>query len=619
MLSAVDPPPHLTPAESTADHRGSLCRGLRMTVPMVPAGSAKPSTSGTSIRQSTDCGDPATDKVGYRSHLRAKHCGPRAPRDSVMGEGRGTGSGEQGRYGVSRMSSVGGQEFSIVAVDKFIQATRDSGYKGTSSAVAELVDNSLQAGATSIKVSLTANEDEDEHPIVLTVIDNGSGMDAQTLRTALRFGGSTRFNDRGGLGRYGMGLPNSSLSQAQRVTVYTWGAKSGQVLSCYLDLHEIASGNLAEVPKPNWVKRPEFVDEFDSGTAVMWTRCDRLDNRRISTITRKLLVALGRRFRYFLWGGASIVVNGDVVKPIDPLFLDPDALFTGATQFAEESVYEIAANPEDPTNTGFVTVRFSELPVAEWSKLSNKEKRARGIAKGAGVSVVRGGREVDYGWFFLGGKRRENYDDWWRCEILFDPILDEAFGITHTKQQIRPRPHVIEALSADMEATARALNSRARKAHLNAKMSARFTASEERANEKDKTLAPLPPRPRSRDKKVLGALGKTLGPKADSVGDMSTEYRIVSSALSETAFFNYARDEGRLVLVLNPDHPFYKLVYKPLLESEDPRDEMIRSQIDLLLLAAARTEALLEGKETLKVAEQLRAGWSDTLSTFLNG
>jgi hypothetical protein len=38
------------------------------------------------------------------------------------------------------------RDFSIVALDTFIQATRDSGYKGTGSAVAELVDNSLQAG-----------------------------------------------------------------------------------------------------------------------------------------------------------------------------------------------------------------------------------------------------------------------------------------------------------------------------------------------------------------------------------------------------------------------------------------------------------------------------------------
>ena len=519
------------------------------------------------------------------------------------------------------MNTTGEQHFSIVAVGNFIQATRDSGYRGTSSAIAELVDNSLQAGATYITVSLTVDEDEDERPFILTVIDNGSGMDAQTLQTALRFGGSTRFNDRGGLGRYGMGLPNSSLSQAKRVTVHTWNSKRGRVLTSYLDLEEIASGELTEVPKPTWVKRPECVNGYDSGTAVTWSRCDRLDNKRISTITRKLLGALGRQFRHFLWSGVSIKVNGDAVEPIDPLFLHPVALYNGATQFAEEAVYEVAANPEDRSMTGIVRVRFSELPVAQWSKLNNEEKRTRGIAKGAGISVVRAGREVDYGWFFLGGKRRENYDDWWRCEIRFDPILDEAFGITHTKQQIRPRQHLIEALSTDMEAMARALNSRARKAHLDTKIAERFTKSEDRASEKDDMLAPLPPKPRSRDNMVLNAIGRKLSCAGRTGGNNggSTKYRIVPMALSETTFFNYARDENRLVLVLNPDHPFYELVYKPLLEPDNPGDETVRSQIDLLLLAAARTEALLEDKETLKIAEQLRAGWSDTLATFLNG
>ena len=99
------------------------------------------------------------------------------------------------------------------------------------------------------------------------------------------------------------------------------------MLTSYLDLEEIAAGDLTEVPKPTWVKRPEFVNGCDSGTAVTWSRCDRLDNKRISTITRKLLGALGRQFRHFLWSGVSIKVNGDAVQPIDPLFLRPRRAF----------------------------------------------------------------------------------------------------------------------------------------------------------------------------------------------------------------------------------------------------------------------------------------------------
>ena len=133
------------------------------------------------------------------------------------------------------------------------------------------------------------------------------------------------------------------------------------------------------------------------------------------------------------------------------------------------------ANATDSKITGWVRIRFSELPVHEWHRLSNEEKRRIGISKGSGVSIVRGGREVDYGWFFMGGKHRENYDDWWRCEIQFDPVLDEAFGITHTKQQVRPQTHLIEALTPDLEATARALNGRGRKAHFAVKAGERFS------------------------------------------------------------------------------------------------------------------------------------------------
>jgi len=72
-------------------------------------------------------------------------------------------------------------------------------------------------------------------------------MSASDLRTALQFGGSGRFNDRNGSGRFGMGLPNSSLSQARRLEVFTW-QKHKQVLCCHLDADEIAQGKMSKVP-----------------------------------------------------------------------------------------------------------------------------------------------------------------------------------------------------------------------------------------------------------------------------------------------------------------------------------------------------------------------------------
>src|SRR5687767_10303763 len=107
----------------------------------------------------------------------------------------------------------------IVAVEQFVEATRDSGYKDFAAALAELIDNALEAEATKISIELI---EDTERTLTVAVLDNGKGMTPSVLRLALQFGGSTRFNSRAGIGRYGMGLPNSSLSQTRRSDVYTW-------------------------------------------------------------------------------------------------------------------------------------------------------------------------------------------------------------------------------------------------------------------------------------------------------------------------------------------------------------------------------------------------------------
>ena len=511
---------------------------------------------------------------------------------------------------------------SIVAVDKFIQATRDSGYKGTANAIAELIDNALQAGADRVEVFIQKTEDT-RYPIEVCVCDNGAGMDPFTLRQAMRFGGSSRFNDRLGLGRYGMGLPNSSLSQARAVTVFSW-VKPDRVYSCYLDVDEIAEGRMVEVPVPEREAYPFDDEEYPpSGTIVSWTRCDRLDQRRISTLEQKLSAAIGRQFRTFLWGGVRVLINGEPVQPIDPLYLNPAAKVTGGRIFGEPIEYEVRATPAaECKQTGVVQVVFSELPVHEWHDLPNTEKRRRGVSKGAGVSVVRAGREVDHGWFFLGGKRRENYDDWWRCEIRFEPVLDEAFGITHTKQQVRPQGHLLAALAPDIEAAARALNARARKAHLAVKAAAQYSDAEKTIAARDHELKPLPARSTSRDRTVLADLRRTNPGLRDPAAEDRTEYRILVTRTpaksGAEAFFDFAHERGRLVLTINPDHPFYKRVYRPLERSEDPRDLQMKSQLELFLLAMSREVARTQG-DARKVLARFNKGFSDTLATLLHG
>src|SRR5581483_512354 len=112
-----------------------------------------------------------------------------------------------------------------------------------------------------------------------------------------------------------------------------------------------------------------------------------------------------------------------------------------ARPFGEELIYEFTT----AGGSGCVRVVFAELPVEQWSGLTVDEKRELGITNAPSVSVMRADREIDRGWFFMGSKRRENYDDWWRCEVNFEPTLDELFGITNAKQGIKPRPDLLTA------------------------------------------------------------------------------------------------------------------------------------------------------------------------------
>ena len=128
------------------------------------------------------------------------------------------------------------------------------------------------------------------------------------------------------------------------------------------------------------------------------------------------------------------------------------------------------------------------------------------ISKNAGVSILRAGREIDYGWYFMGKKRKENYDDWWRCELEFQPELDELFGVTHIKQGINPSLELNALLSPDMERIAHQLNSSVRARFMLLRPES-LSASERIASKKDAQFEPPFALPRRMASILITALG----------------------------------------------------------------------------------------------------------------
>src|SRR6266481_2686198 len=117
-----------------------------------------------------------------------------------------------------------------------MEALRELGYDSYSS-ILDILDNCIDAHAAKIHIEI----EEQKGDIVITIDDNGSGMDEETLSEALRLGSDTE-RQAGDLGKFGMGLVTASIGLSQRVEVLTKEA-GGPVLFGGFDLEEIAVEN----------------------------------------------------------------------------------------------------------------------------------------------------------------------------------------------------------------------------------------------------------------------------------------------------------------------------------------------------------------------------------------
>lgn len=342
-----------------------------------------------------------------------------------------------------------------------IKAMRDSGYKNTAYALAELIDNSIQANASSVEVLCSeaekmVNQRTRRRIHEVAVLDNGDGMDADTLELALQFGNGTRLDDRTGIGRFGMGLPNASISQCKRVEIWSWQAGPDNALYTYLDVDEIERGDIRSVPTPKPSPLPETWRSVSnnlstSGTLVVWSNFEehRLTWRTAHATLRHTELLAGRMYRKFLANGRAdirlAVLNESKItsefsaQANDPLYLiSPSSTpspFNTKPMFQPwgEKHEEFPIEYKGETHT--VTVRISwarqeTVPVDGTDR--GRTHYGRHAAKNIGVSIVRADRELD-----LDPSWALGYDPterWWGVEVDFPPALDEIFGVTNNKQ-----------------------------------------------------------------------------------------------------------------------------------------------------------------------------------------
>ena len=230
--------------------------------------------------------------------------------------------------------------FDFVPTALAVKAMRDSGYKNAAYAIAELIDNSLQAGADTVELLCVEAEEQLTHRRVrrirqVAVLDNGSGMDADVLRLSLQFGNGTHLDDRSGMGRFGMGLPSASISQCKKLEVWTWQSGPDAPLYTCLDLEEIERGTTQEVPQPSICQIPEFWRQAGkafgaSGTLVVWSELDRCTWRTAKSIIKNSEFVIGRMYRRFIDSGDAVIRM---------------ATFSEGNPVMEQETYSLANDP----------------------------------------------------------------------------------------------------------------------------------------------------------------------------------------------------------------------------------------------------------------------------------
>lgn len=151
---------------------------------------------------------------------------------------------------------------------RYMEALSSQGY-GFEVAIADLVDNSIDAGAKDVVIHFLR---EDEQLISLLVIDDGEGMTDEGLDVAMTVGGRQSYRAEA-LGMFGTGLKSASLSHASSVTVISKTRRTRAAGRRWL-MERALSGFQCDVVDPDYAQ--DLVDRYYEcpivwhGTVIRW-------------------------------------------------------------------------------------------------------------------------------------------------------------------------------------------------------------------------------------------------------------------------------------------------------------------------------------------------------------
>ena len=330
----------------------------------------------------------------------------------------------------------------IPSASRLVESLRSVGYS-FQTAVADLVDNSIEAAATEISIKVTFSGKNS----YVMIHDNGKGMTQDCLIEAMRFGTERGYGS-SDLGKFGLGLKTASLSQCRKFTVASRSSSEDKNVSLVAwDLDHIQNTNKWEIIYPS---EDDTYSKFccstlgkNSGTVVLWWQLQQLlddysdpDSKHAKNGLLSLVVELERylamvfhRFidSHYRENPIKIILNGNLVKPWNPF-----ALKQKATQKLSPVTIQAGIRNAPIIFEPFILPRRDQF-----ASIDEADDYAgpKGWDSQQGFYIYRADRMIQSGGW-CGLRRRDEHLKLARIALHFPTELDHLFNIDVSKMTV---------------------------------------------------------------------------------------------------------------------------------------------------------------------------------------
>ena len=542
----------------------------------------------------------------------------------------------------------------LVDDGRAILSMRDTDFD-TYSAYGEPIDNSVEANAKNVRLLFDIGKEGRKEIInQLAFVDDGDGMSSEILHRCMQLGYSSRFNERTGIGRFGVGMTLAAIHECKRVEVYS-KIRGGEWMYTYTDIDEITSQppKMENIPDPKPKALPEKYEEYsrqDSGTILIWKKYDRLKDT-VSKVLEESEIWIGRTYRHFIWDGIEISINNKPIKAIDPLYVN-----TKKTKFpndppAEEfDPVELQMDVPDDANTDStkskVLIRYSLIDKKFRPKIGSggsKEAKERYIDRNEGVSILRNKREVFYGEIPYWKPAFTEVDRWWGCEISFNAELDSLFAVKNIKRGAIPVGELKEKIKDFLNPFRKSMLKKVQRYRTEVlKREEQDEASKSEGagisgkHKKATNIAKKTPKTKSKiDKEVDSneAISEVIKKHYSDVPQdkikalvdyfSKNEYVIDEKRWDSPNFVNIEHLGGKRAIFYNVNHPFFEKYFYLLSMVQDLEgDEKVVTDgiltlIDLLIISFSTTESQYEPNDQWLAEdflEDIKLRWGQELN-----